>query len=117
MPEFYSIAIYRAKEYKSAGIPVMPVIKGVKSTVIQIFFYTILFVISVIALTPYGYTGTTYFVIMGLMGAYWILLAVQGLMVMDSTKAAEAWARKMFRFSLIFLLAYSFMISIDWLLP
>lgn len=113
MPEFYSIAIYRLKEYKKAGIPVMPVVKGIKSTTIQIFIYTILFVASTLLLTPYGYTGLAYFVIMSFLGGYWLWLGAQGFDADDPDK----WARKMFRFSLIILLAYCLMISIDWLLP
>jgi len=37
MPEFYSIAIYRQKEYAAAGVPVMSVVKGKQNTIIQIF--------------------------------------------------------------------------------
>lgn len=113
MPEFYSIAIYRLKEYKKASIPVMPVVKGVKNTTIQIFIYTILFVASTLLLTLYGYAGMTYFVVMALLGGYWLWLGAQGFDAADPDK----WARKMFRFSLIILLAYCFMISVDWLLP
>ena len=113
MPEFYSIAIYRLKEYKKANIPVMPVVKGVKNTTIQIFIYTILFVASTLLLTLYGYAGMTYFVVMALLGGYWLWLGAQGF----DTEDPDKWARKMFRFSLIILLAYCLMISIDWLLP
>lgn len=113
MPEFYSIAIYRLKEYKKAGVPVMPVVKGVRSTIIQIFIYTVLFVASTLLLTYYDYTGKTYFVVMSLLGGYWLWIGAQGFDAKDPDK----WARKMFRFSLIILLAYCLMISIDWLLP
>jgi protoheme IX farnesyltransferase len=113
MPEFYSIAIYRLKEYKAAGVPVISVVKGAEHTRLQIFFYTIAFVVSTLLLTPYGYTGYSYFVIMGLLGAYWLYLATIGFKAKD----IDAWARRMFRFSLIILLAFCAMISIDWLLP
>ena len=107
-PEFYSIAIYRRGEYQKAHIPVMPVVKGVRSTKIQIFVYTILFVISTLLLTAYGYTGWIYFAVMALLGAYWIWLGAQGLRRSDS----DTWARQMFHFSLIMLLAYSVAISV-----
>jgi len=113
MPEFYSIAIYRMKEYRTAGVPVISVVKGVEHTRLQIFFYTIAFVVSTLLLTPYGYAGVSYFVVMGLLGAYWLYLAVIGFKAKD----IDAWARRMFRFSLIVLLAFCAMISIDWLLP
>jgi protoheme IX farnesyltransferase len=113
MPEFYSIAIYRLKEYKAAGIPVMSVIKGVKSTKIQILIYTILFVIATLLLTVYGITGYSYFIVMAVLGVYWLQLGMQGLYTHDD----DAWARKMFRFSLIMLLVFCGMISVDAWLP
>lgn len=113
MPEFYSISIYRRDEYKAAKIPVMSVIKGIKSTKVQILFYTLAFVVSTLLLTLYGVTGKTYFVVMAALGTYWTWLALQGLQAKDN----NAWARKMFRFSLIILLAFCFMISINSLLP
>lgn len=112
MPEFYSISIYRRDEYKAAGIPVISVIKGIKHTRVQIFFYTLAFVISTALLTVFGYTGYVYFIVMMSLGGYWLWLAVEGL----KTKRSEEWARKMFRFSLIILLVFCGMISVDsWL--
>lgn len=112
-PEFYSIAIYRRKEYAAAHVPVMTVVKGVRSTIIQIVIYTILYVLSTLALSLYGYTGITYFVVMGGAGAYWIRLAVKGL----NTTEPEAWARKMFRFSMITILLLCIMLAVGPLLP
>lgn len=113
MPEFYSIAIYRLKEYKAAGVPVISVIKGVKHTRIQIFFYTLAFVIATLLLTPYGHAGYVYFTVMALLGAYWLWLAIKGLSAPDSDK----WARKMFHFSLIILLAFCTMLAVGSVLP
>jgi protoheme IX farnesyltransferase len=112
-PEFYSIAIYRRGEYKKAHIPVMSVIKGVKNTKIQIFFYTLAFVVASLLLTPLGYTGYIYFAVMALLGIYWIWLGAKGL----SAKNSDAWARKMFHFSLIILLALCLMLAIGPILP
>lgn len=112
-PEFYSIAIYRRKEYEAAGIPVMSVVKGVRSTTLQIFVYTALFVAASLALTPLGYAGLVYFVVMAILGVYWLRLGAQGL----RAKNADAWARRMFHFSLIVLLALSGMLAIGALLP
>jgi protoheme IX farnesyltransferase len=113
MPEFYSIAVYRRDEYKAAGVPVMTVVKGIKNTKIQIFIYTIAFVVVTLLLTTYGYTGVSYLVIMAALGLYWIWLGAKGLKAADD----DAWARKMFRFSLTMLLVFSFMISVDSFLP
>jgi len=113
MPEFYSIAVYRQKEYAAANVPVMSVVKGKQNTIVQIFIYTILFVISTLLLTVFGVTGYTYLVVMAACGVYWIWLGYKGL----ATKDQDAWARKMFHFSLVILLVFCGMISIDSLLP
>lgn len=113
MPEFYSIAIYRQKEYKAAGVPVISVVKGIDATRVHIFVYTALFVISTLLLTYFAITGTVYFVAMALLGGYWLWLAAKGLRAKD----ADVWARRMFRFSLIILLAFCFLISVDAWLP
>jgi heme o synthase len=115
MPEFYSIAIYRCKEYAAAGIPVISVVKGIKITTIQIFFYTTAFVMSTILLGVIGTASNSYLVVMIASGVYWLWLGVKGLQTPDREK--DAWARKMFHFSLIILLVFCGMISIDNLLP
>lgn len=73
-PEFYSIAIYRRKEYAAADVPVMPVVVGVQSTITQIYIYTVLYVLSTLALVTYGYVGGVYLLVMLTAGAYWIRL-------------------------------------------
>ncbi len=112
-PEFYSISIYRLKEYKAARIPVMSVVKGVRSTTIQIFIYALLCVISSLLLTLYANASYSYFFIMLIASVYWVWLGSKGL----KTKNPDAWSRKMFHTSLMFLLVFCFMISIEYLLP
>lgn len=113
MPEFYSISIYRRKEYAAAKVPVMSVVKGVQNTKIQIFIYTLAFVVCTLLLTVFGYTGYIYLAVMALLGGYWLRLGYLGLRARDST----AWARKMFRFSLVMILALCVMLAIGPLLP
>lgn len=112
-PEFYSIAIYRFKEYKAAGIPLLPIVKGLRRTKIEILLYTYVFVISSLLLTVYGYTGLVYFTVMAGVGAYWVWLAVKGFSATDDDK----WARKNFRFSMIAILVLCIMLAVGPILP
>jgi heme o synthase len=112
-PEFYSIAIYRFKEYKAAGIPLLPIVKGLRRTKIEILIYTYIFVLSSLLLTVYGYTGLVYFTVMASVGAYWVWLAVKGFSATDNDK----WARKMFRFSMITILVLCIMLTVGPILP
>jgi len=113
MPEFYSIAIYRRDEYSRAGIPVISVVRGVKNTIVQILIYTIAFVAATMLLFAFGYTGVVYAIVMGALGLSWIGLGVAGLRTAD----AATWARRMFRFSLVIVLALCLMVSIGPILP
>lgn len=112
MPEFYSISIFRRSEYKSAGVPVMAVVKGIKNTKIQIFIYVLAFIIVSLLFTAFGITGYTYFIVMALLSVYWLKLGLDGLQRVDN----EAWARQMFRFSLIMILGLCLMLPIGPLL-
>ena len=44
MPHFYAIAIYRYNEYKAAGLPMLPIVKGIRATKLQILNYCLFFV-------------------------------------------------------------------------
>lgn len=113
MPHFYAIATYRLKEYSNANIPVLPAVKGILVTKVQILFYAVLFLIATNLLTVFKYTGYTYLAVMTVIGAIWILFAIQGFWVKDTDK----WARKVFFFSLIITMVFSLMISIGGILP
>lgn len=113
LPEFYSIAIYRQKEYAAAGVPVISVMKSIPFTIRSIFAYTLLFIASTIALFVFGHTSISYLVVMTVLNLRWLQLAYEGL----HSKKPAAWARRMFRYSLIMLLAFSFLISVDNFLP
>lgn len=113
LPEFYSIAIYRRNEYKAAGVPVITVVKSISYVKYQILFYVAAFSATVVALAIFGYAGVTYTGIMAALCLYWIWLSVKGLKTTNNNR----WARKMFRLSLLVLLAFSFLISVDSILP
>lgn len=113
MPEFYSIAIYRRDEYKKAKIPVISVVKGVDHTKREVMAYLVAFFGLVVLLFTAGYTGYTYMVVMSLLCLYWLWLGAKSLQSKDDNR----WSRKVFRHSLIVLLAFSFLISIDAWLP
>lgn len=112
MAHFYSIAIFRAKEYAAAGIPVWAVKRGVDSTKKQIIGFVILFIVVSLSLSLFGYTGIFYAFVMAFVGTLWLMRAIRGLKVQKS----EAWAVKMFSFSLIVLLAFCGALAVDaWL--
>lgn len=109
MPHFYAIGIYRLKEYKAAGLPILPVKKGIKETKIHMLIFVVLFFLTSLLLTVFGYEGIFYFLVALISGLYWISLAIDGF----KTKENTVWAKTMFKNSLIILTALCFIMSID----
>lgn len=113
MPHFYAIAIYRLKDYRSAGLPVWPVVKGIRSTKIQIAGYIIAFVLANILLTFYGYTGVIFILVILIAALRWLSLATKGFKVTNDIK----WAKQGFRASLLVILVLDVMLSVGAILP
>jgi heme o synthase len=114
MPHFYAIALYRFKDYKAAGLPVLPVKKGAHSTKTQILAYIAGFIIATAMLSIFGYTGLLWVVVMASLGLYWLWLGMKGF---NSVTNDTIWARKMFMFSLVIITAMSALLSINAWLP
>jgi heme o synthase len=108
MPHFFAIAIYRLDDYAAASIPVLPLSKGMKATKIQMTLYTLAFFLA--SLCPFflGMTGSIYLVIATLVGFYWLCLTVQGFWIANN----GLWAKKIFRFSLLAIMAISLAVFI-----
>ncbi len=113
MPHFYAIAMYRAKDYAAAKIPVLPVSKGMLAAKRQTLAYIISFIIASLLLTIYGYTGYIYAVIMTLLGILWFHRGIKLFNTVDD----EKWGKKMFLFSLVIISAASLMIPLGTVLP
>lgn len=113
MPHFYAIAVFRLHDYKRAGIPVLPIVKGIRETKDQVLLYIIGFIVTASLLTILGYTGYVYLGVIVLLGIRWLQLAIQGYSAPDDA----LWARQVFRFSLYVLLGFCAAISVDAFLP
>ncbi len=59
-PHFWALAINKKDEYARAGIPMMPVVKGIEYTKIQIVLYSILLMVISLLLFATGYFGYLY---------------------------------------------------------
>jgi protoheme IX farnesyltransferase len=113
MPHFYAIAIYRHKEYAAAGIPVLPVKKGMRTAKRQIIAYIVGFIVVAMLLNIFHYTGIMYAIVMLALGGVWLVKGLKGLHHNDDV----AWARGMFFFSLIVLTVFCVLLSVDVFLP
>jgi heme o synthase len=109
MPHFYAIAMFRLRDYRAADIPVLPAVDGLRAAKTQIVVYVVAFYAVVALLAALGYVGWVYLAVMTILSAMWLAKGLQGFRANDD----ERWARKMFGFSLIVLLAFSFLIATD----
>ena len=97
-PHFWSLALYRAREYEAAGLPMLPVTHGAAYTRRHVFLYTL--GLSAVTLVPYA---------IGMSGLLYLVVAV----ALNGIFLAHAWtiwrnysdlaARKAFRWSIIYL--------------
>lgn len=112
MPHFYAISMYRYKDYKAAGLPVLAVKKGMAAARRQIILYIIGFIVAAASLTFAGYTGYIYLAAVLVLGLYWLGRGIQKYKLDD-----EKWGRLMFLTSLVVNLAISVSIALGGHLP
>lgn len=113
MPHFFAIAIFRRNDYAAAWLPVITVRHSVRRAKRQMIAYVGAFIIASVLLWGYGYAGYVYLVLMSALGTRWLLIGIRGLKAADD----NGWGRQMFGFSLIVLLIFSAVISLNAWLP
>ena len=114
---FWALSLYTAEDYGAAGVPMMPVVKGPKSTRLQILVYSLLFVPVAIAPAFTGLGGHAYLAIACGGGLVFMVLALRlfrshaGEQASDArtddglygVKADARAARNLFAFSIVYL--------------
>lgn len=76
-PHTWALALYSAGDYAKAGIPMMPVARGARSTRLQILLYTLVFVPVAIAPALTGLGGPIYLVVSIVGGVAFLGLALR----------------------------------------
>ena len=71
-PHFWALAINKKNEYAKAGIPMMPVVKGIEYTKLQIVLYSILLMVVSLLLFATGYFGYLYLIGAAILGGIFI---------------------------------------------
>ena len=102
MPHFYAIALRREDDYRSAGIPVLPVAKGIPITKRSIVLYIAVFALAAETLALSGRAGIAYAAVVAIACLWWIARAVSPVRGSDDAR----WARRVFLASLVALLAF-----------
>ncbi|KOY17373.1 heme o synthase [Paenibacillus xylanivorans] len=99
-PHFWSLGIRRVEEYRAAGFPLLPVIKGVKRTKLQMIPYVFLLLPAVFLLYYYNYVGLVFLLVSAIGGLIWFVHTLSGLKTQDD----EKWAKVNFLISVNYLM-------------
>lgn len=95
-PHFYALAMRRVEEYRAAGIPMLPVVKGFKTTKWHIIIW-----VACLLPVPFFMTslGTLFVILATVLNIGWLALGIIGFKRKDDIK----WATLMFVYSLNYL--------------
>ena len=103
-PHFWALALFVKTDYAAAGIPMMPVVAGEKSTRRQIFAYSLLLFAISLAPVAIGGAGWIYGAAAALLSGIFVFLSVPvGFRMEAPTDDAMKPEKKLFAFSIIYL--------------
>jgi heme o synthase len=101
-PHFWALALYRARDYERARVPMLPVVAGPDETRKQIVVYAALLVPLALAPAFLGFGGPFYTLTAIALGAVFLALALKVYQVREGREADRA-AKQLFGFSILYL--------------
>jgi protoheme IX farnesyltransferase len=113
MPHFLAIALRRREDYARAGFKIVSVVRGEDATRKQAMAYCMALLPTSLLLVPLGAAGGIYFAVAGALGI-WLIIISFGLF--GSPKRTDAWARGLFRASLVYIPGLTAALMLDRLL-
>lgn len=111
-PHFWALALRLSRDYEAAGVPMLPVVKGVPETNRQIVLYTALLVILTLVFALVAQMGLVYTLGAAVLGA---LFLRQALMLWR--EGSGVGAVRLYRFSITYLSILFALIALDVLIP
>lgn len=113
-PHFWALALMIQDEYAKVGVPMLPVVKGGKTTAQQILAYTVLLLpVTLLLVYPLGIMGLVYGIsAMGL--GIWFVVKSLNLLRLEGDRT---YARSVFKYSVLYLALLYTAMAIDSLLP
>jgi protoheme IX farnesyltransferase len=108
-PHFWSLSLMTELDYAKARVPMFPNVYGENRTKREIVYYSIVLVAASLALYPLHVMGALYFAAAAVLGGIFLLDAIRTLREKDDTVSA----RRLFRFSLLYLALMCVVMVID----
>ena len=108
-PHFWALALYRNDDYTKANIPMLPVVKGVKHTVINIFIYSVLLITATYSLIFFSNKlGLIYIIMVSLANIYFLYAALKLM-----RHVTEKNSMGLFKYSILYLFIVFLAVIID----
>ncbi len=112
-PHFWALSLYRSADYARAGIPMLPVVRGVDVTKKYILYYSLSLL--PVSLLPWYFSaaGSVYAVIAVVLSSLFVILAYR--LQNTHSAAMQAHARKLFGYSILYLFLICTVLMMDGL--
>ena len=112
---FWALSLYKAKDYKKANIPMLPVSDGIEKTKVYIFIYSLTMIPAI--LFPYfiNFAGITYLIPSVLLTLYYCYICYE-LMNFKKNKFESKQAKKVFTYSIFYLFLIFVLFLLDSLI-
>jgi protoheme IX farnesyltransferase len=109
---FWALSLYKSEDYRKAGIPMLPIISGVRTTKLNIFIYAM--ILFPIAISPFflDYFGLIYLIFAVALSGYYVFISFKLLKEKNSIIEKKL-AAKLFGYSIIYLFMIFTSILID----
>jgi protoheme IX farnesyltransferase len=102
-PHFWALSLFVRTDYAAAGVPMLPVVAGIKATRRQVLIYTLPMAVAAVAPWPLGLTGAIYGGVASLLTAWFLLLAIRVAVSTETDQALMKPERALFKFSILYL--------------
>jgi protoheme IX farnesyltransferase len=112
-PHFWALAVRIRKDYAAAGVPMLPVVRGIAETTRQIGLYTVLLVAISLVLFAVARMGLIYLVAAVGLGAIFLWQAYRLWRVGSSEEESTAGAIRLYRYSISYLTLLMLAVAID----
>jgi protoheme IX farnesyltransferase len=114
-PHFWALSLRIRKDYAAAGVPMLPVVRGIPETTRQIGLYTVLMVAISLILFAVARMGPIYLVAAVVLGALFLRQAWGLWRRGDSEEESTAGAIRLYRYSISYLTLLFAAIAVDTL--
>ncbi len=115
-PHFWALALVKQDEYGNAGVPMLPNVRGVEATTVQIIVYTVILLAFSLIPVPLALVGATGEVLGPLYGVIALVLGLRFLQLavrLHRTHGDLVVAREVFKYSLLYLAGIFFAMALD----